>query len=282
MRPLMVQGTSSGAGKTLLVTALCRIFSDMGYGVAPFKAQNMSNYAYCGEGFEIAQAQALQAAAARCEAVPDLNPILLKPCGDSYSHVYLRGMPHGRMHAREYYDSFATGTGLEAALESLQRLKDGFDLVILEGAGSPAEINMRHLDIANMRMASAADACVLIVSDIDRGGSFASLAGTFSLLEPGHRSLVRGFVLNKFRGDARLLESGMEELCRITGVSTLGVVPMLDLDLPKEDSLDAPSGHATMKDGSALDAEIDRLAAAVSGHLNMDAIAGMVRGRHGD
>ena len=159
----MIQGTSSGAGKTTLVAALCRIFSDKGYSVAPFKSQNMSNFAYTTPDFEISRAQAIQAYGARCDITPDLNPILLKPVGNYSSIVYLNGKRFKKMHAQEYYEKFVNTEGMKIASKSLQTLQKNFDLVIMEGAGSPAEINLQKYDIANMKMAKKANANVLLV-----------------------------------------------------------------------------------------------------------------------
>ncbi|MBT8173087.1 MAG: cobyric acid synthase, partial [Nitrosopumilus sp.] len=200
MKSLMIQGTSSGAGKTTLVAALCRIFSDKGINVAPFKSQNMSNFAYITPTFEISRAQAIQAIAARCEITPTLNPILLKPLGNYNSLVYLNGKRYKKMHAKDYYEKFVNTEGIKIVTKSLKTLQKKFDLVIIEGAGSPAEINLQKFDIANMRIAKKADASVLLVSDIDKGGSFASLVGTMSLIDKKYQHLVKGFIFNKFRG----------------------------------------------------------------------------------
>ncbi|MFB5622270.1 MAG: cobyric acid synthase, partial [Candidatus Nitrosomaritimum yanchengensis] len=193
MKSLMVQGTSSGAGKSTLVTALCRIFSNKGYSVAPYKSQNMSNFGYKWNGFEISRAQAIQAMGARCEITPHLNPIMLKPLGDYYSDVFLLGKKFKKMHAKNYYEKFVRSQGLKTALNSIQILQKKYDLVILEGAGSPAEINLDKFDIANMKMAEKIKSSVLLVTDIDRGGSFASIVGTLALLDKKHQKLIKGF-----------------------------------------------------------------------------------------
>ncbi len=278
MRSLMVQGTSSGAGKTTLVAAFCRIFSDVGYRVAPFKSQNMSCLSYRAPDFEISRAQAIQAVAARCPITADLNPILLKPDGDQSSMVYLNGRPYSRMNAQEYYHTFVNSEGVRAASASLARLQREFDLVVLEGAGSPAEINLQRFDIANMRMACKAKACVLLVSDIDRGGSFASLAGTMALMSPRHRSLVQGYILNKFRGDVGVLKPGFQKIKRITGVPVVGTVPLVRLNLPEEDSLDSNPEEFAWDDAgiSQLDAELDRLAGIVKEHVDLARIKRMI------
>lgn len=270
----MVQGTSSGAGKTTLAAALCRIFSNAGMQVAPFKAQNMSRYSYNVGGLEIAVAQAMQAVAARCEITPDLNPILLKPLDDHSSKVYLRGKVHRTMSVTEYY-KLATTRGLDLALGSLDRLRSRYDLVVIEGAGSPAEINIGERDIANMRIARHAGSPVVLVADIERGGSFASIVGTMSLLEEGDRSLVRGFVFNKFRGDPDMLRSGFEMLEARTGRPVLGILPMLEIALPEEDSMgDRPGGRVW--NTALVDAELDTLASVVRKSLNIKAIEGFL------
>ncbi len=278
MRSLMVQGTSSGAGKTTLVAAFCRIFSDMGYKVAPFKSQNMSNFSYRGADFEISRAQAIQAVAARCDISPDLNPILLKPDGYQSSMVYVNGKPRCMMNAHDYYHTFVNSEGLKAASDSLARLQKEFDLVILEGAGSPAEINLQQYDIANMRMAWKAKACVLLVSDIDRGGSFASLAGTMALMTDRHRSLVQGYILNKFRGDIDVLKPGFKKIKRITGVPVVGTVPLVPLNLPEEDSLDSDPEEFEWDDAgmSRLEAELDGLAGTIKEHVDLARIKRMI------
>lgn len=278
MRSLMIQGTSSGAGKTTLVTALCRIFADMGYRVAPFKSQNMSNFSYRAPGFEISRAQAVQAIGARCAITPDLNPIMLKPLGECHTMVYVHGKRRGRMHAKEYYAKFVKKRGIKAATDSLARLEREYDLVILEGAGSPAEINLQRHDIANMRMAARARAPVILVSDIDRGGAFASLAGTMALIEKKHQKLVRGFVFNRFRGDADILKPGYRKLKAITGIPVLGTVPLIEVGLPEEDSLNAkPRKIAWSRQNvKRMDGHIDRLAKTVRESLDIKSIEGMI------
>ena len=234
---LMVQGTASHAGKSTLVTALCRILRQDGYRVAPFKAQNMAlNSFVAAEGGEIGRSQALQAEAAGLDPSIDMNPILLKPEADAHSQVIVAGRSIGSMPAAEYQrrklELWPTVTA------ALDRLRGQYDIVVAEGAGSPAEINLQHADLANMRVARHAQGPVLLVGDIDRGGVFASLLGTLELLEPGDRALVKGFAINKFRGDPAILAPGLDFLVERTGVPMLGVIPYLhDLDLPEEDSL---------------------------------------------
>ncbi len=279
MKSLMVQGTSSGAGKTTLVAALCRIFSDKGYSVAPFKSQNMSNFGYATPDFEISRAQAIQAIAARCQIEPDLNPIMLKPLGNYYSTVYLNGKRYKKMHAKEYYAKFVNSKGIKAATDSLSRLKKNYDLIILEGAGSPAEINLQKYDIANMQIAQKANASVLLVSDIDKGGSFASIVGTMALIEKKYQKLVKGFVFNKFRGDIDILKPGFRKLKQITKIPVLGTIPMIKMNLPEEDSLDAkPKEIAWTKNNiSKIDKELDKLAKTVKNNLDIKTIESMIK-----
>lgn len=257
---LMVQGTASHAGKSTLVAALCRILRQDGLRVAPFKAQNMAlNSFVAAEGGEIGRAQALQAEAAGLDPSVDMNPILLKPEADARAQVVVAGRAIGSMPAAEYqHRKLELWPVVTAALD---RLRARYDVVVAEGAGSPAEINLRHADLANMRIARYAQAPVLLVGDIDRGGVFASLLGTLELLEPEERALVRGFAVNKFRGDPAILAPGLDFLTRRTGVPVLGVVPYLrDLDLPEEDSLGLerdprPAEHAA----AAIDVAVVRL-----------------------
>ncbi|MEE8256240.1 MAG: cobyric acid synthase [Nitrosopumilaceae archaeon] len=270
----MIQGTSSGAGKTTLVAALCRIFSNAGYNVAPFKSQNMSNFSYKGKGFEISRAQAVQAVAARTEITPDMNPILLKPRGDYWSSVFLKGKFYKKLHANEYYKKFVLSKGLELVSKSLHTLQKKYDLVILEGAGSPAEINLEKFDIANMGIAKKTSIPVILITDIDRGGSFASIVGTLQLLDKKYQKLVKGFVFNKFRGDLNLLKPGFRKIKQITGKPVFGTIPMAKFSLPEEDSLGVkPKEMAwNKKNLKNIDSEIEKLSKLVKLNLNIKAI----------
>jgi adenosylcobyric acid synthase len=274
----MIQGTSSGSGKTTLVTALCRIFANKGFSVAPFKSQNMSNYAYKTKDFEISRAQAIQAIAARCEITSDLNPILLKPLGNYYSNVYLNGKMFKKMHATEYYQKFVQTQGLNIATKSLKSLQKKYDLVILEGAGSPTEINLEKYDIANMKMAEISNSSVLLITDIDRGGSFASIVGTMSLLDKKYQTLIKGFVINKFRGDINILKPGFKKIKEITKRPILGIIPMIDLDLPEEDSLSGKAKSVTWnkKNLDKIENEIENLSKLVNSNLNIKEIERMI------
>jgi len=238
-RSLMVLGTGSHVGKSLLTAALCRIFRQDGWSVAPFKAQNMAlNSAATPDGLEIGRAQAVQAEAAGVAASADMNPVLLKPERDTACQVIVQGRVLGRFEAADYHG----GRTLELfprVLESFERLAASHDLVVLEGAGSPAEFNLRDSDIVNMRMAEAADAACLLVGDIDRGGVFASLLGTLELLDPGERGRIRGFAVNRFRGDPSLLAPALPVFEARVGIPCLGVVPWLDEPgLEEEDGME--------------------------------------------
>jgi adenosylcobyric acid synthase len=277
-KTLMIQGTSSGAGKTTLVSALCRIFSDEGYEVAPFKSQNMSSYSFTGKGFEISRAQAIQAIAARTSIDPLMNPILLKPLGNYRSEVFVNGVYYKKMHAKEYYGKFALSRGLQVSKDALDRLVKSNDLVILEGAGSPAEINLQRYDIANMRMAIQYSSPVILVSDIDKGGSFASIVGTLSLLEKKHQKLIKGFIINKFRGDPDILHPSYSILKKKTSKPVFGTVPLMKLDIPEEDSLHANPRQVswTKKYLQALNKEIDYLSHTVKKSLDMKKIKELI------
>ncbi|MEE8255305.1 MAG: cobyric acid synthase [Nitrosopumilaceae archaeon] len=270
----MIQGTSSGAGKTTLVAALCRIFSNAGYRVAPFKSQNMSNFSYKGKNFEISRAQAIQAVAARAEITPDMNPILLKPRGDYWSSVFLRGKYYKRLQANEYYKKFVLSKGLELVSKSLHTLQKKYDLVILEGAGSPAEINLEKFDIANMGIAEKTNIPVILITDIERGGSFASIVGTLELLNKKHRKLVKGFVFNKFRGDLTILKPGFKKIKQNTGKPVFGTIPMAKFSLPEEDSLGVKPKEMVWnkRNLKKIDLEIDKLSKLVKLNLNIKAI----------
>ena len=234
---IMVQGTASSVGKSTLTTALCRILRQDGWDVAPFKAQNMSlNSFVTSDGGEMGRAQVVQAEAACVEPTVDMNPILLKPEGHSRSQVIVHGKPVGALKAVDYFAR--KDTMWPAVAESLDRLRAEYDVVVIEGAGSPAEPNLKARDIVNMRVALYCDAPVLLVADIDRGGMFASVVGTLDLLEPEERLLVKAIVVNKFRGDISLLTSGLTWLEERTGVPVAGVLPYYtDIRIPEEDSV---------------------------------------------
>ena len=246
---LMVQGCTSDAGKSVLCAALCRILARRGLRVAPFKPQNMAlNSAVTVDGGEIGRAQALQALAARVPAEIDFNPILLKPSSDKRAQVIIHGQAMSELSARDYHEY--KPRAMQAVLESWGRLCQRFDAIIVEGAGSPAEINLRARDIANMGFAEAVDCPVILVADIDRGGVFAHLVGTLELLSPSEQARVKGFVINRFRGDIKLLESGLSWLEARTGKPVLGVLPYLHgLYLDAEDAVPR---HQEAKAGTRL------------------------------
>ncbi len=234
---LLVAGTASDAGKSVLVAGLCRWLARQGVKVAPFKAQNMSlNSFVTMDGAEIGRAQVMQAAAAGIEPTADMNPVLLKPGSDRRSQVVVLGHPETEADALGYR---AHAPRLrQVAVDSLNRLRDAYDVVICEGAGSPAEINLRATDVANMGLARAANLPVILAGDIDRGGVFAAMYGTLALLEPEDQTLICGFVINKFRGAPELLDSGLTMLHQLTGRPVLGVLPWREgLHGDAEDSL---------------------------------------------
>ncbi len=249
---IMIQGTSSNAGKSVAVTALCRIFAKRGYKVAPFKSQNMSLNSYTtNEDAEIAMAQVLQAEAAGVEPSYNMNPILLKPKEDFISQVIVHGKPAGDMNFYHYQNNFRQ-QALAAIESSINALKEDYDVIVIEGAGSPAEINMLDKDLANMQIARMADADVILVADIDRGGVFASIAGTFSLLPEEDRNRIKGIIINKFRGNLDILMPGIKQIEEIVGVPVLGVLPYDDdLKLPEEDSASL-SEHKYRGDGDVV------------------------------
>lgn len=238
MKAIMVVGTTSHAGKSLLTTAICRILVQRGWRVAPFKGQNMALNAYVTlSGGEIGYAQAVQAWAAGVSPTVEMNPILLKPQGDMTSQVIIKGKAVGKVSAADYYEQYFQ-LGWQTIEECLQHLTTEFDVIVCEGAGSPAEINLKHRDLTNMRVAKHLNAPTLLVVDIDRGGAFAHVVGTLELLDPEERSLIRGVVINKFRGVRSLLEPGIKWLEERTGIPVVGVIPWIDQVFPAEDSLD--------------------------------------------
>ena len=268
----MIQGTSSGSGKSTLVTAFCRIFSDKGFRVSPFKAQNMSSNTYiiADTLLEISQTQALQAFASRKQPDIRMNPILLKPLGDYRSRVILNGRFYSDMHARDYYDNFILQKGFMNVLESLQSLREENDLVIIEGAGSPAEINISKYDIANMLLAERIRTPVLITADIERGGCFASIVGTMRLLKKIHRDLVQGFIINKFQGDESLLKPAIKSVERITKKRILGIIPRVSFCLPAEDSLDGHNPKSPEMSLESCDGQIDILSKIIKDNVNIE------------
>ena len=235
---IMLMGTSSHVGKSIITTALCRIFHRYGLKVVPFKAQNMALNSYVTrEGLEMGRAQVAQAEAAGLEPAVDMNPVLLKPTGHSCSQVIINGKPVGDMSAREYHTGYSL-KAFSAVKKALVRLQEQYDILVIEGAGSPAEVNLKANDIVNMRVAKHLNAPVLLIADIDRGGALASLVGTLELLDEDERALVKGLIINKFRGDITLLQPALDFLEEKTGKPVLGVVPHIEeMGIDDEDSV---------------------------------------------
>lgn len=233
---IMVQGTMSNVGKSVIAAGLCRIFRQDGYRVAPFKSQNMAlNSFITKEGLEMGRAQVMQAEAAGVEPEVAMNPILLKPTNDVGSQVIVNGEVLGTMSARDYFK--LKKSLIPEFLKAYQKLYDEYDIIVIEGAGSPAEINLKQDDVVNMGLAKLVNAPVLLVGDIDRGGVFAQLYGTVALLEEEEKNLIKGLVINKFRGDKTILDPGVEMLEKLTGLPVIGVTPYLHVSLDDEDSL---------------------------------------------
>ncbi len=234
-KTIMIQGTMSSAGKSLLCAGLCRVFRQDGYRVAPFKSQNMSSFCYTTpEGLFMSRAQVVQAEAAGIGPDVRMNPILLKPESNMGSQVIVNGISRGHMKAADYFQ-YKTSL-IPDILHAFHSLSAEHDIIVIEGAGSPAEINLKQNDIVNMGLAKLCKAPVLLVGDIDRGGVFAQLYGTIALLEKDEQAMIKGMVINKFRGDVSLLKPGLRMIEDITNKPVLGVLPMLDIDLPEEDS----------------------------------------------
>ena len=237
-KAIMIQGTASNAGKSLLAAGLCRIFKQDGYKVAPFKSQNKAlNSAITPDGLEMGRAQVMQAEAAGVAPDVRMNPILLKPTSDVGSQVIVNGIPRGTMKAGDYFKY--KKNLVPDVMEAYSSLAEEYDIIVIEGAGSPAEINLKEDDLVNMGMARMAKAPVLLCGDIDRGGVFASLYGTVKLLDPDEQDLIKGLIINKFRGDVEILRPGLAQLEELAGKPVLGVVPMLEVDVDDEDSLSA-------------------------------------------
>lgn len=260
MANVMIQGTMSSAGKSIICAALCRIFKDDGYRVCPFKSQNMSSkYYITNEGHKISIAQALQAKAAGIEPDFRINPILLRPNSNIGSDVILKGELYKSMDAMEYFEFKDSLRPM--IIDVFKELEKDYDVVVLEGAGSPAEINLKQNDIVNMGMAEIADAPVLLVGDIDRGGVFASLYGTVMLLEERERDRIKGLIINKFRGDKRLLDSGINMIEELLNIPVVGTIPFIPLELEMENASE-----------NKIQGELDKLARMVRQNLDMECI----------
>lgn len=265
---LMVQGTTSDAGKSVLVAGLCRVLARKGFNVAPFKPQNMAlNSAVTKDGGEIGRAQAVQAQAAGVDATVDMNPVLIKPNSDTGAQIIIQGKAFANMDAVGFHDY--KKVAMPYVLDSFSKLADHFDVIMIEGAGSPAEINLRQNDIANMGFAEEADVPVIIVADIDRGGVFAHLYGTLALLSESEQNRVVGFVINRFRGDIKLLEPGLEWLEQKTGKPVIGVIPFIHgLNIEAEDAITAEYVTAETTKLSVVVPILTR----ISNHTDFDAL----------
>jgi len=280
---LMIQGTSSGAGKSTTVMALCRIFSNMGYNVCPFKAQNMtSNFYDLKENNsvkEMARIQAIQAIAAR--AMPDIrmNPILLRPLRNNVSEIILGGLKNLRLSADEYYRNFVLQKGFPKVLQDLESLRKEYDLVLIEGAGSPAEINLSKYDIANMILAEKINSKVLLVADIERGGCFAAIVGTIKLLPIRQRKIVKGVIINKFLGEKSILNKAILSVEKMTNKRILGIIPKTRFDIPNEDSLDQKKSKSSYNK-SYLDKQIENVAATFKKNIDMKYLLNIIKMNH--
>ena len=271
----MIQGTSSGSGKSFIVTGLCRLLADLGIRVCPFKSQNMSGNSFIThDGLEISSAQAVQAQAARLVPEGFMNPILLKPVHDQSSKIILNGKLFAQ--STQNYRQFTQTAGIEAVREALRHLAENFEAVIIEGAGSPAEINLNSFEIVNMRIAREADVPVVLVADVDRGGSLASVVGTLELLG-NDRDRVKGIIFNMFRGSISLFSDAVKWIEDYTGVKVLGVVPMIQgVNIPEEDSLIVirqQKNHSL----TAINDDFDTISKVLSQSLNLDYILRLIR-----
>lgn len=277
MNGIMIQGTASNVGKSMICTALCRLFANEGFHVAPFKSQNMSNFSTkIANGLELSTAQFAQAQAAKVEPLPQMNPILLKPSGHMSSEVWLLGKKVNEMQAIAYRETFYD-VGLLAIKTSLEFVNQNYDLVVLEGAGSPVEMNLTDRELVNMSIADLADVPVILVADIERGGVFASIVGTLELLPKAHRNRVRGIIINKFRGDIGLFNSGVSFIESYTKIPVLGVIPFMDShEIEEEDSLITHHDAVSKKSGED---KYDEWADHVATHLDWSQIKDMVEKR---
>ena len=280
---LMIQGTSSGAGKSTTVMALCRIFSNMGYKVCPFKAQNMtSNFYDLKENNsvkEMARIQAVQAIAARVRPDIRMNPILLRPLRNNVSEIILGGLKNLRMSADEYYSNFVLQKGFPKVLQDVQSLRKEYDLVLIEGAGSPAEINLSKYDIANMILAEKINSKVLLVADIERGGCFAAIVGTIKLLPIRQRKIVKGVIINKFLGEKSILNKAILSVEKMTNKRILGIIPKTRFDIPNEDSLDQKKSKSSYNE-SYLDKQIENVAATFKKNIDMKYLLNIIKMNH--
>ena len=277
---LMIQGTSSGSGKSTLVIALCRIFSDLGYKVSPFKAQNMtSNFHFVKQKKSLrrmAGIQAVQATAARIEPDIRMNPVLLRPLGDNLSEIILGGIGNMKLTAEDYYKSFVLQKGFPKVLQDLHSLRKENDLILIEGAGSPAEINLSNYDIANMILAERTNSKVLLVADIERGGCFAAIVGTIKLLPARQRKFVNGIIINKFLGQKSILNNAIVQVEEMTKRKVIGVIPKIQFDIPNEDSLDQKRSKSSYSK-RYLDEQINLVASTFRKNIDMQYLLNILK-----
>ncbi|WP_019375654.1 cobyric acid synthase [Virgibacillus halodenitrificans] len=277
MKGIMIQGTASNVGKSLLATALCRLYVNKGYAVAPFKAQNMSSFTIpLGEDIEMSIAQFQQAQAAKIEPSVYMNPIVLKPYPQQETEVLFLGKAQGKLQGSTfksvYYDR-----AKQAVQTGLSELEKKYDLLVIEGAGSPVEMNLKERDLANMAIAEMADVPVILVADIDRGGAFASIVGTLELLAPEERKRVKGLIINKFHGDMTSFSTGREWIERHTGLPVLGVIPGLKHHIKEEDELDA---NGEQKSGMPAEKDYEELAAQVEKYIDWEKLLAISLGEN--
>lgn len=274
MNGLIVLGTASDSGKTMICTALCRLLADEGIRVTPFKSQNMSRFSALTEkGEEMSRAQVIQAAAARTVPTIEMNPILLKPGGGMQSEVFILGERFGPIAGMAYREQFFN-RGIEAIQTSLAKLSETYDTVVIEGAGSPAEVNLNDREIVNMRVAEIADVPALLVADIDRGGAIAAIVGTLQLMAPQHRSRVKAIIINKFHGDLTFFQDGIDFIESYTGIPVAGVIPFKNNHGIEEEDVDRP----VMAAPGGIDI-YDEWAAHVKAHLNWPLVQEILAGQ---
>jgi adenosylcobyric acid synthase len=277
---LMIQGTSSGSGKSTLVISICRIFSDLGYKVSPFKAQNMtSNFHFVKQKKSLrrmAGIQAVQATAARIEPDIRMNPVLLRPLGDDLSEIILGGIGNLKLTAEDYYKSFVLQKGFPKVLQDLDSLRKENDLILIEGAGSPAEINLLNYDIANMILAERTNSKVLLVADIERGGCFAAIVGTIKLLPARQRKFVKGVIINKFLGQKSILNNAIVQVEEMTKRKVMGVIPKIQFDIPSEDSLDQKRARSSYSK-RYLDEQINIVASTFRKNTDMQYLLNILK-----
>ena len=280
---IMIQGTMSSAGKSFITAGLCRVFKQDGYSVAPFKSQNMSSYSYItDDGLEMSRAQVVQAEAAGVAPDVLMNPILLKPVADIGSQVIVNGKSHGQMRAADYFKY--KKSLIPNIIRSFEMLSARHDIIVIEGAGSPAEINLKQDDIVNMGLAKMTDSPVLLVGDVDCGGVFAQIVGTLALLDDDERLRIKGTVINKFRGDIEILRPGLAMLEEKSGKPVIGVLPYLPVDIEEEDSLTRGrvmerKETAQIDEAAYRETQYNILAAAVREHLDMPVIYKVLEGK---